>query len=422
MKKILITAICFLLLGSTTFVRAQFLTTHYYTGNSSLQSDYIQGGIAVDTNNNIWVGTDQGVAKFNGSTWTSYTISNGLPSDNIICITVDKYNNVWVGTDGDGIAKYNGSTWTTYTQHSTNNNVDSLCDNSIHYIAGDINGDVWFGSWGSGVSKLNGTTWTTYKTGLPLDGINTAAINYITVDASGNKWFGTNAGISKYNGSTFTNIDMSTIDSLPDNVIYSIAVDAANNKWIATQFGLTKLNSSNAWVKNYRKTDGLYNGFARDVITDPNGNLWLALYTDYNNDGGITKFDGTNFVSQQVDYPDTVSADQIFRLAVDKNKDVWAALDFGVLKIDHTSSIMKNQETGSFSIYPNPASDFINIDLSNVAIMKDQKLELYNSLEKVREFDVTDSRTLITIPVSDLSSGLYFVKLGNITRKIIIGR
>jgi len=422
MKKIFGTIICIFMFGMGTIVQAQFIQSHYYEGNSSLTSDYVAGGVAVDTNNNKWFGTDQGVTKFDGATWTKYTLADGLPSLIISCIAVDKNNNVWIGTDGDGVAKFNGSAWTTYTSHSTNNGIDSLCDNGIRYIAGDINGDIWFASAGSGVSKLSGSTWTTYRSGLPMDGGSIAGVNFITVDALGNKWFGTSMGISKYDGSTFTNIDQASVDSLLDNNIFSIAIDASNNKWIGTQNGMTELNSSNGWVKNYRKSNGLYNNAVQDIEIDAQGKLWLGCYTDYNNDGGISRLAGTTWVSEQIDYPDSVSADQIFRLAVDKNNDIWVAIDYGVIRIDHTSGISEKYESGNLCVYPNPASDQLTVRFDNANGNKIQTIELYSTIQKVKEISVPENSSVVTIPLNDLTNGLYFVKFGNITKKITISR
>ena len=73
--------------------------------------------IAVDKNNNLWVGTGtiiddynttgNGLSKFNGSSWTSYTESNSGLSyyQDINCIAIDNNNNVWIGTDW-GISVY----------------------------------------------------------------------------------------------------------------------------------------------------------------------------------------------------------------------------------------------------------------------------------------------------------------------------
>ena len=65
MKKInllLISAIYIILSGN---IMAQTFTV--YTTSEGLPDDFIQGGIVVDQNNNVWAGTANGVAKFDGN-------------------------------------------------------------------------------------------------------------------------------------------------------------------------------------------------------------------------------------------------------------------------------------------------------------------------------------------------------------------
>lgn len=384
---------------------AQFVKTHYYSGNTSITTDFMKGGVAIDTNNNKWFGTDMGVLKFDGTTWTNYTTTNGLPSDVISCIAVDKNNNVWIGTEGDGVAKFNGTTWAAYSQHSTNNGIDSLCDNGIYAIASDLTGNVWFGSKGSGVSKYDGSSWVTYTTGLPMDGIGIAGVNYITVDAANNKWFGTDMGLAKFNGSNWAIIDVSTMDSLIDNKITSIAFDNTGNIWAGTGFGITKLNSSYSWVKNYRVVDGLYTHAVADLDIDKTGNLWVGLYTDYNNDGGITEFTGTNWMSEEINFPDSVSGDQIFQIAVDKTNDIWIAMDYGVIKISHGSGVSELTASKDISIYPNPSNGIIHLceDFSG----KNTDIYITNSSGTI----VMHQQNISTLDLSHLCDGIYYVQI-----------
>ncbi len=80
--------------------------------------------------------------------------------------------------------------WIAYT--TTN----GLANNNVSSIAIDKQGNKWFGT-AAGVSKFDGTNWTTYNTsnGLVCDSVNTIAI-----DAQGSKWFGTENGVSKFDG------------------------------------------------------------------------------------------------------------------------------------------------------------------------------------------------------------------------------
>jgi len=120
-------------------------------------------------------------------------------------------------------------TWVTY---DTSNS--GLAHNSVLAIAIDASGNKWFGTAG-GVSKFDNTNWTTYNTsnsGLAYDLVWTIAL-----DASGNKWFGTiGGGVSKFDGTNWTTYNTSN-SGLASNGVYAITIDALRNKWFGTRDG-----------------------------------------------------------------------------------------------------------------------------------------------------------------------------------------
>ena len=72
--------------------------------------------MTVDSNNTIWVGTvdntssggtlEGGLQKFDGVNWITYTQkSSGLINNWILELAVDKNNNIWIGTRG-GLSVY----------------------------------------------------------------------------------------------------------------------------------------------------------------------------------------------------------------------------------------------------------------------------------------------------------------------------
>ncbi|MFC1509115.1 FlgD immunoglobulin-like domain containing protein [Candidatus Omnitrophota bacterium] len=80
---------------------------NYSTENSGLVSDYTLS-VAVDKNQTLWVGTNRGVSRFDGVTWTRFTkINSGLADNNVNAIAVEKNNTIWFGTD-NGVSKYTG--------------------------------------------------------------------------------------------------------------------------------------------------------------------------------------------------------------------------------------------------------------------------------------------------------------------------
>ena len=66
----------------------------------------------------------------------------------------------------------------------------------------DSKGNIWFGTLEKGVAKFDGHNlkYLTTKDGLPSN-----RITNVIEDNLGNLWFGTGAGVSKFDGKTFTN-------------------------------------------------------------------------------------------------------------------------------------------------------------------------------------------------------------------------
>ncbi|MBK8581055.1 MAG: T9SS type A sorting domain-containing protein [Flavobacteriales bacterium] len=64
----------------------------------------------VDGLGNKWVGTNYGLAKFDGTNWIVYTTSNSdLPSNNILSLAIDVNNKIWIGTVDEGLVVFDPS-------------------------------------------------------------------------------------------------------------------------------------------------------------------------------------------------------------------------------------------------------------------------------------------------------------------------
>ena len=78
--------------------------------------------MAVDTENNLWVGSEYGLRKFvagNNSTFTLYDTSNSpLPSAWIFDVEADPSGGIWIGT-GAGLVRFDGTNWMIYNQGNT---------------------------------------------------------------------------------------------------------------------------------------------------------------------------------------------------------------------------------------------------------------------------------------------------------------
>lgn len=162
--------------------------TNYYLENSGLIDD--DGlNVAVDNGDTIWVGTEEGVSKYNqfANDWTNYTESNGLVDNRVTSIAIDMDNNKLFATRG-GVSKFDGTNWTNYTE------ANGIADNEVRDIVAEAD-TIWIAT-ENGVSFLNNDVWTTYR---QTDSLSDNDVNAVFVDTSGKKWFGTNrSGISEF--------------------------------------------------------------------------------------------------------------------------------------------------------------------------------------------------------------------------------
>ena len=152
--------------------------------------------------------------KRNESAWTIYTVSDGIPSNQIQAIAVDG-TTLWIGTP-KGLAQIDLSTGTWQPVADITDHINTLFDEET-----------------------------------PID------VRALAVDEQ-ELWIGTlNHGIIRYNkGTTFPDIfDMR--NGLPDNTIYDIKIDNDSDEvWIGTFAGVARyLRSSGKW-RNYSKAGG----------------------------------------------------------------------------------------------------------------------------------------------------------------------
>jgi len=114
--------------------------------NSGLPSDNILS-MAVDKTGKVWFLAVPYLVSYDGSAWNSW----GSPSPTR-CLCIDSTGSAWVGTYGNGVSKFNGTSWTTFT--SANSGIGY---NYIEGIMADSHGNIYFGGqdYGGGVSVYN---------------------------------------------------------------------------------------------------------------------------------------------------------------------------------------------------------------------------------------------------------------------------
>ncbi|MGJ8684186.1 MAG: S8 family serine peptidase [Nonlabens sp.] len=95
------------------------------------------------------------------------------------------------------------------------------------------------------------------------------------------------------------------------------------------------------------------------------------------------------------------------------------------IALTSTLSSKENKLAQAISLYPNPASDMVYLEIDNSNLQEDLNIQIMNSLGQViHNLEARKNDNLIKVDVNDYSTGLYFVSIqsGNLqtTKKLII--
>ncbi|HCV15722.1 MAG TPA: hypothetical protein DF637_05255 [Rikenellaceae bacterium] len=284
------------------------INPHNFSSFSKLQGlrhDQIRSMIQ-DKMGNIWLGTDDGLTKYDGKFFYHYTTLQGLSNNLILSVMQDSEENIWFGTFRGGVTRYDGKYLTTFTEK------EGMPDNIVNTIFEDSYGNLWFGT-GKGLVKYDSDIFTIYNTD---NGLANNDIRAISQDNSGNIWVGTyTGGISVLRGNEFWNYSKS--DGLPSNSISKIFKSDNGELWIGTTDNGV-LNFDGSRFVLYTTKEGLSNNSIRDISQDSGGNMWIGTA-----DGGVLKFDGKFFTKFGIE--EGMSSNYIRALVEDRTGTLWFA-------------------------------------------------------------------------------------------------
>ncbi|UFH57850.1 two-component regulator propeller domain-containing protein [Spirosoma sp. KNUC1025] len=210
--------------------------TRFTSANSPLPNPQINA-LAIGQPDVVWIGTADGLARYNEAQWTLFTSANSaLPSNFIQALTVQPDGTLWVGTN-KGLARFDGTSWVAYTPTNS-----VLPDRAVMSLAYDpVNHLTWVGT-AKGIVSINpAQKWTVFD---ELDG---ELVLCMTTDHTGALWVGTHEPFS-FRGrikrfdqgqwTTFPLDQMSYASAFP----YGIAV--ASNNAVITLLAGTVVNTA----------------------------------------------------------------------------------------------------------------------------------------------------------------------------------
>ena len=237
-------------------------TRLYFTRQKTLASSIINS-IAEDKDGNLWVATSGGLNRLKGTNVDEeFTITNGLPDNNLHTVFEDKEGRLWIGSS-TGLAMYENGAFHAYTVK------DGLSDNFITSIYEDRHGSLWVGNYGGLNRFVNGH----FVSEVNDKGKFYDQINAICADQDGNVWIGSREGLIQFKPRRFMAVTKQ--DGLSNNNIMSVLEDRDGSLWLCTWGGgLDQLKAGN--VKVYGPDDGFSFPLVLSACEGRDGSLWLG--------------------------------------------------------------------------------------------------------------------------------------------------
>ena len=255
-----------------------------------------------------------------------FTTQNGLSSNSINTIIQDKKGFLWLGTE-DGLNRFDGYTFKVYRNKRGNKN--SLSNNFIWSLCEDNDGMIWIATDGGGLNKFDPVT-EKFERFVHDDNdpnsISSDIIQNVFCDSKNNIWVSTwGGGLSLYDRkkNTFKVFKYNPDDekSIGSNKIFFVFEDSKSRIWIGTEdSGLNLYDESSQSFKKFKHNPADKYSISFNNVTsmleDDDSSLLIAT-----SGGGLNRFyyEQNKFVKIN-----TANVKSIWKILKDRDGLIWA--------------------------------------------------------------------------------------------------
>lgn len=267
--------------------------------NSPLPNNRIQALLEA-RDGSLWIGTENGLTRFKDRQFTNFTTRDGLRSDNI--------RGLWTGTDGtlwvttaSGIAEFRNNSF----------EPDTWLQQSAAQFPRDVlrtkSGELWIaGNLGLTIVPPVGNRAS--RRTLLAD----KPVRVMLQAADGAVWVGTSAGL--YRIRDYKPEAYSLGPQAAHSEITALLEDRDRNLWVGLGDGLLRVNKDG--VLRYSVNDGLSGEEVKSLFEDAAGNLWVGVFG-----GGLELFRDTMFTPYGK--PEGLSQNVVWSVTQSRDSSIW---------------------------------------------------------------------------------------------------
>jgi signal transduction histidine kinase/ligand-binding sensor domain-containing protein len=272
--------------------------------------------IAQSRDGYIWVGNDDGVARFDGMRFISFGLREGLRSGPVRTLFGDSRGALWIGSGGGGgLTRYQDGKFLTFTMH------DGLPADSITALAEDAEGRLWVGT-EAGLVVWQDGRFAPLREAAEFKG---RSIPALFKDRHGVMWLGiAGVGVFRFPGEKFIALTEPSVEGLLKDP-HCLLLDMAGRIWIGAGDDFVLCHDSGEW-RRYRIPHHLARPYVSVLAEESDGTIWAGSVSE-----GLFQFKGGKLAA--VNASSGLSDNLVESMLVDHEGKLWVGTDAGLNRL-----------------------------------------------------------------------------------------
>lgn len=276
-------------------------------------------GICQSADRQLWLSTLGGISRFNGKTFTNYTVAEGLAASYPLHFILDNQQRIWainntrlnlienniifnfelpekvvngrarLGITGDNVlwCVINGHLYSFQNKKFQKATLEGIPNKNLFALLKGHGSDLYLMAARRTLYKYVHQQWKPFALLNEVD--SSDRIRSVHFDSTGTIWIITSKELYRKTSNNPAVLWAKFPDSL--NTLNSLTSDKKGNIWVAAQSGIYKLNPDKSIIY-LNAGNGFSNAQVNDIITDQEDNIWMATDGD-----GLVRFAGGLFTS-----------------------------------------------------------------------------------------------------------------------------
>ena len=261
----------------------------------------------------IWLGTREGLTRFDGVRFTVLGLSDGLQSVDVQTLLEDRKGTLWIGTSGGGLSRLVDGQIENVTLPQR-----SLAGDNVQSLAEDAEGRLWIGTRAGLAIYQDGV----FVTNQAVEITERVPVTAMMRDRSGSMWIATSAlGLMQFDGQQV--VESRGPPGSERIAAYCLLQDQKGNIWASIGNGTVLYHYADEWHR-YGQTNGLPFEYITCMAEEADGTIWAGSL-----DHGLYRFQDGYFAG--VKPADGLSAGDIRCVKPDREGNLWVGTRTGGL-------------------------------------------------------------------------------------------